>query len=63
MLLTDLNVTVTTADGKTQTIAGRAGEVRWRPATQHRGAVLGEKAMEQILVEMKGKPGLKTVGG
>ena len=63
VLLTDSNVILTTVDGKTQSIAGKAGDVRWRPATQHRGAVLGEKAMEQILVEMKGKPGLKTVGG
>jgi beta-alanine degradation protein BauB len=57
VLLTDLNVILTTADGKTQTITGKAGEVRWRPATQHKGAVLGEKPVEQILVEMKGKPG------
>ena len=63
VLLTDLNVIVTTADGKTQTIAGKAGDVHWRPATRHRGAVLAEKAMEQILVEMKGKPSLKAVGG
>jgi len=54
VLLTDLKVTVTTADGKTQTIAGQAGDVRWRPATQHKGVVLGEKPVEQILVEMKG---------
>ena len=63
VLLADSNVILTTVDGKTQNIAGKAGDVRWRPATQHRGAVLGEKAMEQILVEMKGKPVLKTVGG
>jgi len=63
VLLTDSNVILTTVAGKTQSIAGKAGEVRWRPATEHRGTVLGEKAMEQILVEMKGKPGLKTVGG
>jgi quercetin dioxygenase-like cupin family protein len=54
VLLTDLNATLTAADGKTQTIAGKAGDVRWRPATQHRGAILGGKAVEQILVEMKG---------
>lgn len=57
VLLTDLNVIVTTADGKTQTFTGKAGEVRWRPAIQHRGVVMGEKPVEQILVEMKGKPG------
>ena len=57
VLLTDLNATLTAADGKTQTIAAKAGEVCWRPATQHKGVVLGEKPVEQILVEMKGKPG------
>jgi hypothetical protein len=55
VLLSDLNAALTTADGKTQNIAGKAGEVRWRPATQHTGVVLGEKPVEQILVEMKGK--------
>jgi quercetin dioxygenase-like cupin family protein len=55
--LTDWKVTLTTADGKTDTVIGKAGEVRWRPATQHKGAVLSEKPVEQILVEMKGKPG------
>lgn len=57
VLLTNLNAALTTAGGETQTFAGKAGDVRWRPATQHRGAVLGEKPVEQILVEMKGKPG------
>ena len=57
VLLTDLNVIVTTADGKTQTVTGKAGEVRWRPAIQHRGVVMGEKPVEQILVELKGKTG------
>jgi beta-alanine degradation protein BauB len=54
VLLTDLNATLTTADGKPQTITGKAGDVRWRPATQHKGLVLGNKPVEQILVEMKG---------
>jgi hypothetical protein len=55
--LTDLNVTITTADGQIQTFAGKGDEVRWRPATEHKGVVLGEKPVEQILVEMKGKSG------
>lgn len=56
VLLTDLNVKVTTADGKAETFTGKAGDVRWRSAIQHKGAVTGEKPVEQILVEMKGKP-------
>lgn len=63
VLLRDSNVILTTVDGKTQNIAGKAGDVHWRIASQHRGAVLGENAMEQILVEMKGKPVLEAVGG
>lgn len=55
VLLTDWNVTLTAPGGKTETFAGKAGDVRWRPATQHGGAVRGEKPVEQILVEMKGK--------
>lgn len=62
VLLTDWNSTLTTADGNTQTIAGKAGNVRWRSATQHKGVVLGEKPVEQILVEMKGKFGPGTAG-
>ena len=63
VLLTELNATVTTADGNTHTIAGKAGDVRWRSATQHRGVVLGEKPVEQIVVEMKGKSGPNAAGG
>lgn len=56
VFLTDLNAILTAGDGKPQTLIGKAGEVRWRPATQHAGVVLGEKPVEQIVVEMKGKP-------
>lgn len=57
VLLKDLNATLTTADGRIETITGKAGDVRWRPATQHKGTVLGEQPVEQIVVEMKGNPG------
>ena len=56
LLLTDFNGTLTTCDGKTQTIAGKAGNVRWRPATQREGVVRGKEPVEQILIEMKGTP-------
>jgi len=62
VLLTDVNATLTTADGKTQAVTGKAGEVHWRPATQHVGKILGDKPVEQILVEMKGVPVTKTGG-
>lgn len=56
VLLTDVDETLTTAEGKTQAISGKAGEVRWRSATQHSGKILGNKPVEQIVVEMKGTP-------
>ena len=62
VLLTDMNATLTTADGKTQAVTGKAGEVRWRPATQHSGKILGDKPVEQILVEMKGVPATRAGG-
>lgn len=62
VLLTDWNGTLTTDDGKTQTVSGRAGQVRWRTATQHKGVVVGMEPVEQILVEMKGKPGSQAAG-
>lgn len=62
ILLTDWNATLTTPDGKTQTTAGTAGDVRWRSATQHRGVVLGAKPVEQIVVEMKGKSAPNAAG-
>jgi len=54
VLLTDFNATLTTGDGHTEPFRAKAGDVRWRPATQHQGKVVGDKPVEQILVEMKG---------
>lgn len=53
VLLTGWNAILTTPGGNAHTIAGRAGDVRWRWAAQHGGVVLGEKPVEQIVVEMK----------
>ncbi len=62
VLLTDLKMNMTTADGKTSLIEGKAGEVRWRPATQHAAENVSGKAFEQILIEMKGAPKAPTGG-
>lgn len=59
--LTDMNTSLTTGDGKTETVIRKAGEARWRTATQHSGKNLGGKPFEQIVVEMKGAPGAPTV--
>jgi quercetin dioxygenase-like cupin family protein len=62
VLLTDSQANVTTPDGKTAPISGKAGEARWRQARQHVVENTGDKAFEGILVEMKGAPGAKTTG-
>lgn len=54
VLLTDTKVDVTTPDGKTTPAAGKAGDVRWRPAGQHAVQNTGDNAFDGILVEMKG---------
>lgn len=54
VLLTDSNMILTTPDGKTESLIGKAGDVHWRPAAQHEGVVRSDKPVEQILVEMKG---------
>ncbi len=56
VLLTDARWNIVTADGRTQLIVGKAGEVHWRTATQHIGEALSETPVEQIVVEMKGAP-------
>ncbi len=57
VLLTDMRWKITGPDGKTETVSGRAGEMRWRFATQHMAEALSDTPIEQIVVEMKGAPG------
>ncbi len=54
VLLTDARWNITTADRGTEAIAGKAGEVHWRTATQHIGEALSDTPVEQVVVEMKG---------
>lgn len=54
IFLTDVDGTITTVDGKVHKVTGKAGEVHWRPATQHSDRVQGNQPVEQILIEMKG---------
>jgi quercetin dioxygenase-like cupin family protein len=60
VMLTDATANVTTADGKTTAISGKAGEARWREAGQHSVQNAGGKAFEGLLIEMKGAPGAKA---
>jgi quercetin dioxygenase-like cupin family protein len=62
VLLTDSKAVVTTSDGKTAPIAGKAGETHWRSATQHSVKNTGDQAFEGILIEMKGAPATNASG-
>jgi beta-alanine degradation protein BauB len=62
VFLTDTKANVTTGDSKTAPATGKAGEARWRQATQHMVENTGDKAIEGIVVELKGAPGAKTTG-
>ncbi len=54
VMLTDARWNITTADRGTEAVAGKAGQVLWRTATQHIGEALSDTPVEQIIVEMKG---------
>jgi len=60
VVLTDAKANVTTPDGKTTPAVAKAGEVHWRPATQHAVQNTGDKPLEGILVEMKGGAAAST---
>lgn len=51
VLLTDSKANVTTPDGKTAPVSGKAGEVRWRQATQHTVRNTGDKAIEGVKIQ------------
>jgi quercetin dioxygenase-like cupin family protein len=60
IMLTDVLADVTTSDGASAPISGKAGETHWRPAGQHKVQNIGPKAFEGLLIEMKGAPGAKA---
>lgn len=60
VLLTDMNVELTSPDGKATRAMGKAGEVRWRVATEHAGEAV--ESFEQLIVEMKGAPNPSSGG-
>ena len=53
VMLTDGNIRMTYADGKTEEITGKAGQVLRFPATEHLPENLGDQAFEIILIELK----------
>ena len=55
VFLTDANAQFTFPDGKTQTITPKAGEAQYTAAGTHLPENKGDKGMDVILVELKGK--------
>lgn len=56
IVLTDTKANITTPDGKVTPSEAKAGQVRWRPASQHAVQNTGKQPFSGILVEMKGAP-------
>ena len=59
IFLTDGNIKMTGADGKSREMAVKAGAAQWNDGTKHTPENMGDKPFEVILVEMKGKPAAK----
>jgi quercetin dioxygenase-like cupin family protein len=53
--LADGQARMTTPDGKSQTVAIKAGVAEWTPAVSHQPENVGDKPFEVILVELKSK--------
>ncbi len=51
--LTDENLKVTTPDGKTQPLQGKAGDVAWGGKAKHMEENLSDKPFEVVVVELK----------
>ena len=62
VLLTDMNANLSSGAGKPEIVTGKAGDVRWRTASQHKGKNLAIMPIEQLIVEMKGTPPIQPAG-
>jgi len=51
--LTDVKSKMTTSDGKTQEMTGKAGEAAYTPAGTHLPENVGDKPFDLIVVELK----------
>jgi quercetin dioxygenase-like cupin family protein len=54
ILLTDADLKLTTPDGRSSEIHGKAGAAAWRGPTVHTAENIGDRPVEGILVEPKG---------
>jgi quercetin dioxygenase-like cupin family protein len=55
VFMSDQQGRFTLPGGKSEDRSAKAGEVRWEPAETHLPENLGDKPLEVILVELKGK--------
>lgn len=55
VFLGDQRAKFTYPDGKTEEISAKAGEAKWTPAGTHEPENIGDKPVEVVLVELKGK--------
>ncbi len=55
VLLTDMKGKFSFPDGKSEEMAGKAGQALWTPTTKHLPENTGDKPYEVILVELKTK--------
>ena len=55
VFLTDANAQFTFPDGKTQALTPKAGDAQYTAAGTHLPENMGDKGMDVILVELKGK--------
>ena len=60
VFLTDMQVKMTTPDGKSQEQTGKAGQAQWEPAGTHLPENLSDKPVDGILVEFKTKAAAKS---
>ena len=55
IFLTDASFKFTYPDGKTEEVSAKSGEAKWTPAGAHEPENVGDKPLEVVLVELKGK--------
>jgi quercetin dioxygenase-like cupin family protein len=63
VFLTSSTAQFTLPDGKTQTMSFKADDAQFTPAGVHLPENTGDKDMDLILVELKGKPAHSAMGG
>jgi len=56
VFLNDFTGKFTFPDGKTQDLTSKAGDAQFTPATIHLPENTGDKGMDVIVIELKGKP-------